>query len=118
MRISDWSSDVCSSDLDIGGRISGQRARDLVQRILELGLDVVAVEGEGDRRGHVQDDLVTLANHLDAGAGRAFAKLAFLLVHVGADRAAGDRADARAEDRKSTRLNSSHYCASRMPSSA
>src|SRR3546814_6363359 len=71
-------------DVDIGGRISGQRARDLVQRILELGLDVVAVEGEGDRRGHVQDDLVTLANHLDAGAGRAFAKLAFLLVHVGA----------------------------------
>src|SRR3546814_10018749 len=26
--------------------------------------------------------------------------------------------DAVAEDRKSTRLNSSHYCASRMPSSA
>src|SRR3546814_9200957 len=31
--------------------------------------------------------------------------------------AAGDES-ARALDRKSTRLNSSHYCASRMPSSA
>src|SRR3546814_8048444 len=31
---------------------------------------------------------------------------------------AGREAGAAAADRKSTRLNSSHYCASRMPSSA
>src|SRR3546814_10390888 len=30
----------------------------------------------------------------------------------------GESADAVEQDRKSTRLNSSHYCASRMPSSA
>src|SRR3546814_4290325 len=35
-----------------------------------------------------------------------------------AAQAVGEAAGAGAVDRKSTRLNSSHYCASRMPSSA
>src|SRR3546814_4501523 len=99
MRISDWSSDVCSSDLSATDRetlshpLAGQVWDLLNKRYPQrpFGLD-----------GSLQLDLgidslewVTLSLEIERRLG------------IGLD-----------EDRKSTRLNSSHYCASRMPSSA
>src|SRR3546814_8276288 len=117
MRISDWSSDVCSSDL---------------HRFVAAGVDVAA------------DGLVDLdrLEHADAALeSGAAARLAALgTPDDGADVEPEHRRDAvvgldgfaaivakfahkalrkdGAEDRKSTRLNSSHSCATRMPSSA
>src|SRR3546814_15248550 len=46
MRISDWSSDVCSSDLQPGLRIIG-----VLDAILGADLDVVRRAADGDRAG-------------------------------------------------------------------
>src|SRR3546814_7933693 len=48
--------------------------------------------------GRVQKQLVALADDLDIGPGRLFAKVLFLLVHIGADRRASDGPDPRAND--------------------
>src|SRR3546814_1299766 len=94
MRISDWSSDVCSSDL--GGRLKldpdVRRLLDddvlLRQRLLEGIEDQVGLEPAGarllaqGRKAHLQ--------HVDPGQRPA------------------DDAGLRRGDRKSTRLNSSH----------
>src|SRR3546814_5731772 len=87
MRISDWSSDVCSSDL--------------VRR----------------RRGqHDQVNLVDRnAGIRECGARRIQRQVGRLLV-IGSDMTLVDAG--AFEGRKRTRLNSSHYCATRMPSSA
>src|SRR3546814_4626129 len=106
MRISDWSSDVCSSDLDGGVRVvetAGQRAADhfaqlkangvkiihkctAVRHALaaeRLGVDAVSVDGF-ECAGHPgEDDIPGL-----------------ILLPVAANRLSIDR--------KSTRLNSSH----------
>src|SRR3546814_9199944 len=108
MRISDWSSDVCSSDLrrepaggreavavaqqDEAHRTSGQEGGAGVHR--EEG-----VAGAGQER------------HREAVVERLFRRL-----RIG-ERAAG-AVEGMYEDRKSPRLNSSHSCATRMPSSA
>src|SRR3546814_6256434 len=98
MRISDWSSDVCSSDLlelktaisgvplaEFGGEIEGHVAR-LCRR---PGLEFVAGLGE---RGL---------------AARAIAELTGqILAHLDATLAGAD--GGVPQDRKSTRLNSSH----------
>src|SRR3546814_10749681 len=93
MRISDWSSDVCSSDLgdDVDRRDSGGRGQGLWHRTPELR-----------KRHSARSDAVRGRRHL-SGWKRLSRK------------AAGSRYDL---DRKSTRLNSSHSCPSRMPSSA
>src|SRR3546814_4981498 len=129
MRMSDWSSDVCSSDLKIAIFLE-QVGDDLTRRVghveqrrldrnraaaeqpcLQLrtarGIRIVALEQRQPRsllrlvcKGQVADRLgVDLLGAVGfADARQQIAK--------------------RQEDRKSTRLNSSHYCASRMPSSA
>src|SRR3546814_5551454 len=52
MRISDWSSDVCSSDL-IANR--GEIALRIMRSAKEMGINTVAVYSEADRRSpHVQ----------------------------------------------------------------
>src|SRR3546814_8197974 len=84
MRISDWSSDVCSSDL------STQRSAAAAQ-----------CAARRDRRFSGRDR--------SAHARRRQS------VHAGMLRPHGGDAH---PDRKSTRLNSSHSCASRMQSSA
>src|SRR3546814_6385741 len=96
MRISDWSSDVCSSDLHAGhhrgdGHVRGGDARtaEAVEGDAAGGDVVAGVEG-----GHAPE-VAALGADLHARAPH----------HV-------------VEDRKSTRLNSSHYCATRMTSSA
>src|SRR3546814_4679919 len=101
MRISDWSSDVCSSDL--------------VSRFSEL----VRLGGEADYHGALADvDHAGQAHHalehLDvvraagvaqggvAGQGAHFVEFAAVANRDGRGQQAG------VEDRKSTRLNSSH----------
>src|SRR3546814_5354186 len=88
MRISDWSSDVCSSDLDVlalaahlgevllallqqptsGAQLVGQALDDLVERVEHL----VAVDHHGRRQRHRPggpDDVVQASqHHLDVGA--------------------------------------------------
>src|SRR3546814_7002675 len=81
MRISDWSSDVCSSDLSVAAEIAHHRETFLLDERLDRVADI-AGGGAG-------------LHHLDAPHHRLV----------------GDVADAtglHAEDRKSTRLNSSH----------
>src|SRR3546814_7704561 len=96
MRISYWSSDVCSSDLHLGGdrlqphgrRPQGDAGMTAAPVLQIEGLTVCYRSGRRLLPAVQQFDLT-----LDAG-------------------------EAYGLDRKSTRLNSSHYCASRMPSSA
>src|SRR3546814_1106194 len=102
MRISDWSSDVCSSDLLVAAL---GHPGDVLAR--PLGLETEAHRGDAERAGDLPD-LVEVGVHLGAGVvdglqGRA-GKLelaARLERHAGAVLGEG-------EDRKSTRLNSSH----------
>src|SRR3546814_3893237 len=102
MRISDWSSDVCSSDLPV----------DIDQRILAAGVlvdgeRVADVWADGDvidrqRRQFVERRLVQRPHQrlgdLVTGLGVDLARL--LVDEVGGN--------VKAKDRKSTRLNSSH----------
>src|SRR3546814_3305703 len=105
MRISDWSSDVCSSDLVLGA---------IFRRKAEVGVeaaaDVVAIQ-------HV--DLVALGEELLldlhgqgrlASAGKAGEPQHTAVVTVAHGAAIGREAvlDRDDVDRKSTRLNSSH----------
>src|SRR3546814_8357787 len=109
MRISDWSSDVCSSDLLVEGRAqlrhvvkAGVRAHMLVG--VEHGHALAGLHLDG------QDLALEPALRLRAcGAAMAlhgelvlnFAGGAIFARHI-------FRSDAPMEDRKSTRLNSSH----------
>src|SRR3546814_16830200 len=65
MRISDWSSDVCSSDLAVAGRAGAEGVVEREQAWLDL------VDGEaGDRAGELGRDGGALAG-LGAGLGAA-----------------------------------------------
>src|SRR3546814_4090964 len=100
MRISDWSSVVCSSDLieDMGRggdpdsalrRMSADHLQDTLRNVIEWDTKRLDVEGQ----------------RLDT------------LKEIAATQEAYDARHLKV-DRKSTRLNSSPSCASRMPSSA
>src|SRR3546814_10495296 len=125
MRISDWSSDVCSSDLDVAqsafDRVSfdliyarpgqtqaewraelnralgfGSSHLSLYQLTIEPGTRFATLASRGELTipgDNDAADLFTLTQELTAAAGLP-------------------------ADRQSTRLNSSHLCAFRMPSSA
>src|SRR3546814_4400837 len=98
MRISDWSSDVCSSDLPGGAVVHGLQELEALEAVLvvdyprsgreALGQLVPAVGCDGD--GVDLDD-----GHGAMVAGRGAS-------------APGDEPLLPAGDRKSTRLNSSH----------
>src|SRR3546814_6895471 len=121
MRFSDWSSDVCSSDLVY------QRGDDLSLQSALHADDGEFVDGHwhltGIARtrfedGHiVAEKLPTLdiEGHLSPDVLRLFVLEADSLTTPGLMRLIRYL---ERKDRKSTRLNSSHYCASRMPSSA
>src|SRR3546814_1536048 len=110
MRISDWSSDVCSSDL-LG--------------LLHSGTAVIRSKPQGRPTASGFS-----ANHEYAVFWSAVEKPSIgRLPRKGSKAERYPYADANGiyswanfrksgTDRKSTRLNSSHYCASRMPSSA
>src|SRR3546814_7765304 len=102
MRISDWSSDVCSSDLAklLHGLLVGRAGR------FQAVLGLVLAEGLAGLRSHDPVDLQIMAFLLQGllyGLHVLTRTGSLRLFHL---------------DRKSTRLNSSHYCASRLPSSA
>src|SRR3546814_7997642 len=123
MRISVWSSDVCSSDLEwqrspsaLRGRVTERETTATHPLVRFVGLDTYTAAGGGIRR-----DLFAEG---DAGTYLTDAALLETLVR--------DKLDAQAEavrvegwawveavpqDRKSTRMNASHYSAYRMPSS-
>src|SRR3546814_3971375 len=105
MRISDWSSDVCSSDL------------------AAEAVDAAVFEAHGDDAA--ADLAVRAIFHdqvereiFDEEVGVIFQRLLIERVKHRVAGAVGRRGGALHRDRKSTRLHSSHSCASRMPSSA
>src|SRR3546814_1009661 len=113
MRISDWSSDVCASDLlprlrqALGTHLVHAPPEHLGDQVL-LAAEVVVDRGDVD---------VGAAGHLAQG-GAAEAVLGEQLLGGAEDAVLGRELGVGHRDRKSTRLNSSHSCASRMPSSA
>src|SRR3546814_6722849 len=116
MRISDWSSDVCSSDLKDGvpfakymsdnGMIPGIKV-DKGTHALAGFPGKVVTEGLDGLRARLEE-------YYKLGA--RFAKWR-AVINIGDDIPSGTciEANAHALDRKSTRLNSSHSCAYRMP---
>src|SRR3546814_9606271 len=113
MRISDWSSDVCSSDLD-GQRVTGGPV--LVGHLLAVGLAPADVEGAPDRSAvevAPAPEGGVLATQLDQAGGeleQVFVEVFPVLPGDLVVLAVGVVVAALAapQDRKSTRLNSSH----------
>src|SRR3546814_5958546 len=108
MRISDWSSDVCSSDL--GLRRAGRR-------LLAVGTDcsvgkmyaTLALERELQSRGMRADFRATGQTGIFiAGAGVPIDAVVADFISGAAEWISPARDDGGWEDRKSTRLNSSH----------
>src|SRR3546814_10363726 len=105
MRISDWSSDVCSSDLlaeflgraEAAGRNGGG---DLLELGLQFGALLLALGADGALEPVGQETAGQQV--VDGHAG-----LRHLARHAG-DEAMQARARTVGHDRKSTRLNSSH----------
>src|SRR3546814_2979378 len=98
MRISDWSSDVCSSDLDRRRLVERQADAEMIlfdgqvpEAILEDDRHLVGIFGD------------QMARNRDAGRLRLEGDIEMML--AGQAVAAHDL---RQQDRKSTRLNSSH----------
>src|SRR3546814_10035502 len=103
MRISDWSSDVCSSDL--------HRAEQIIAEILapfgaEQSLSAAVREGALERCEHEAGDEQVDDEEIEPEENAPVARFGGL--DIGADE----------QDRQSTRLNSSHSCDASMPSSA
>src|SRR3546814_5484563 len=107
MRMSDWSSDVCSSDLGFGLE---HAAVEIADDTFEGFADVVGLaavdEGQGDGAalGAVEDDVVHLLGQRVPRRLEAEIELA----GEGAQDLHVIRARRLRLDRKSTRLNSSH----------
>src|SRR3546814_10435394 len=93
MRISDWSSDVCSSDLNWTERVEGidAGADDYLGKPFEMGELIARVRGVLRRAAGRGSNVVT--------AGR---------LRVDTQRMTVDLNGVPVRDRKSTRLNSSH----------
>src|SRR3546814_6919250 len=109
MRISDWSSDVCSSDLftfDKGRSGNVQRLAELGTRYSLRTESVAPVMGNGKAisSSRIREALQTG----DCAEATRLLTRPFAIEGV----------VQHGEDRTSTRLNSSHSCDSRMPSSA
>src|SRR3546814_6115670 len=112
MRISDWSSDVCSSDLRIPEeRWPIGRTKRIAHELVACPLadmrpcnvaNVIKVEAQNrSKPGKTDGVLRSLQTCLEQPV---IIDAAFPVLGL--------------RDRTSKRLNSSHYCASRMPSSA
>src|SRR3546814_9131368 len=147
MRISDWSSDVCSSDLTPGGHWSSYppHKHDTATPGAETALEETYYHRLQPRQGFAIQRVYTDDRSLDetisvedgdvvmvprgyhpVGAPHGY-DLYYLNVMAGPQRRWVFRNDPEHEwivhqapaaepDRKSTRLNSSHQCAPRMPS--
>src|SRR3546814_4570864 len=99
MRISDWSSDVCSSDL-----------------ILEIGIARIDEDRAADRVAPDHGALRPLQN-FDARDHRGI-ESEIVRLRGTVDTVDIDRHRLPDADRQSISMNSSHYCAARMPYSA
>src|SRR3546814_3610952 len=106
MRISDWSSDVCSSDLRVRNRALDFAKRGFVEVALTPETDEHHAVGKGASHVMQYQRGAELAVHVAAphhGSDRAIADLVDFFGRI-AGRAPVKDAD---KDRKSTRLNSS-----------
>src|SRR3546814_9004122 len=115
MRISDWSSDVCSSDLDDEGAFLQHAGAVLAitRQPRQIGDQRIARPGQTIEQGRLADIGTADENE----GGQLVAGHGEIVGEASTKRKEGS-ALARCLDRKSTRLNTSHYCASRLPSSA
>src|SRR3546814_7366249 len=106
MRISDWSSDVCSSDLVdvVFARLAGGFLRGLEQRA-DVDVEADVGEGGGD---HLGAAIVAVLAQLHHQHARAAALLALESLDLALDAAEALVAFVGGADRKSTRLNSIH----------
>src|SRR3546814_8150202 len=115
MRISDWSSDVCSSDLRAAIDMQGENAaaRAVAHAADKLGerqsvFSVAALQEEAGRIGLGKIGYAQIGAAIDAAA-----KQGALI-----DRLHIDRRGPEFADRQSTRVHSSPSCATRLPASA
>src|SRR3546814_7578327 len=107
MRISDWSSDVCSSDLDPVEYLIPAAIQNTVVRNLDVAAhDNYAAKLRALKRSAMTD--VLLGEIRDIETGKAFMDLAGSGVNVYTTVHAPSAALIPQRDRKSTRLNSSH----------
>src|SRR3546814_5711778 len=121
MRISDWSSDVCSSDLlarTLLAKTAFQQVRNTVlggspgRRPRSAEVPMIIERFDRHTLGRLATELHRQAQDIAEASDVSFADQR--AAHPGPENLLkGGR-----QDRKSTRLNSSHSCASRMPSSA
>src|SRR3546814_4861667 len=114
MRISDWSSDVCSSDLlllDEATSALDAESEALVQRGLEAAMEGRTTLIIAHRLATVQraDRIVVLENGriVEIGTPAELARSGGLYARL-----------ASLQDRTGTRMTFTHQCATRMPSSA
>src|SRR3546814_7401269 len=114
MRISDWSSDVFSSDVepsqDLVHAVGGRRRRMLDINVERLKIPAIIITHQhGRMHARGQGPPERLASRPAAARRNAdFEARPVQPLQFGGP---------SGRDRKSTRLNSSHYCAARMPSS-
>src|SRR3546814_2262510 len=112
MRISDWSSDVCSSDLAgvVGDRAIGHRHVQILADQHALATHVADIVQRLEALGHRCSPFVSFPRKREPiSCGRPYRNVR---------RWGPAFAGVTASNRKSTRLNSSHSCAFRMPSAA
>src|SRR3546814_5825283 len=109
MRISYWSSDVCSSDLFFdrfyGTEVVTRMAGGNYVRFddASCAMNPLQMELNPRNRDFLATWLKLITDLTDECSAEQFGMALDMLEHI---------------ERKSTRLNSSHYCASRMPSAA
>src|SRR3546814_6922952 len=120
MRISDWSSDVCSSDLlEMNftlARFDQTRHQARERRLSATAFPddsehLASLDAEGDivDRIHLRQRLAGKSGGNEIAEAQSDAEAAADILHL-------ESGVTHSKDRKSTRLNSSHQCASRMPS--
>src|SRR3546814_1715443 len=114
MRISDWSSDVCSSDLVEGRQVDVVGRQRVEQELRQRrGLLQARVQARCAFAAHQGVRVLALGQEQEERLAAATRAMESVLPRM------RESTDSIARvDRKSTRLNSSHQCASRMPSSA
>src|SRR3546814_1323363 len=114
MRISDWSSDVCSSDLTGGATFTDYAQIDKApeEKARGITINTAHVEYETANRHYAHVDCPGHADYVKNMITGAAQMDGAILVVSAAD------GPMPPTDRKSTRLNSSHQSASRMPSYA
>src|SRR3546814_6561741 len=121
MRISDWSSDVCSSDLSTIGHLVQQAVVGSSRLGVENGENIVPqlcnwAAAQGKKSIQIFAEHRLCRRFTQKPPFRRGAKIQNLVSD--GDSTSWHVRRFREKDRKSTRLNSSHSCAYRMPSSA